>query len=89
MPVISTKFSVHFPTDSISTLGRIKDISHSRLLRPSVDSSGYYLIRVNYNLDTRTLRLHKVMANFFLPDDYSETEDLLTTLITTEEAAIS
>lgn len=73
IPVISTKFGIYFPLYSISTHGRVKKISDSRLLRPYLDSSGYYQVRLTRNFNTQSFRVHKLMAIVFLLHDYSET----------------
>ncbi len=55
----------------VSNFGNVRNIKFNRILKPGVDTNGYYIV-ILYNLGKRTTRkIHKLVAPIFLenPDD--------------------
>ena len=62
---------VGFPNYQVSTFGNVKNVKTGRILKPSIGSDGYYIVKL-YNDDVKvTKRIHKLIALTFLenPDD--------------------
>lgn len=52
----------------ISDLGNIKSNYVNRLLKPSVDQFGYCRITATKNKKQKTLRIHRLVAQLFIPN---------------------
>jgi len=76
-PVVSTQFGLDFHSYCISTCGRVKNISHSRLLKQNLDTNGYCQVSLTNNSGKVRLSVHKLVSMIFLPSTYSEKRQIV------------
>ena len=55
----------------VSNIGRVRNVSTSKILKPRLNRQGYYQVKLYQNKIVKTYRVHKLVANEFLikPDD--------------------
>jgi len=59
------------PVYAISNLGRIKRVSHNRLLNPYQNSNGYAVTNLTYGTYYKGIQIHRLVAQLFLGDSPS------------------
>ena len=52
----------------ISNIGRIKNKINNRLLRPRVGTYGYYKVNLYKNKKVKTIEIHRLVAEAFIPN---------------------
>lgn len=52
----------------ISDLGNVKSIYSNKILKPSVDKYGYVRFSATKNKKQKTLRIHRLVAELFIPN---------------------
>ena len=55
-------------TYEVSRKGNVRRANNRRILKPVVNSSGYFLIRLRHNNKTITKYLHRLVAEAFIPN---------------------
>jgi hypothetical protein len=50
----------------VSNIGRVRNVSTGRILKPVVDTVGYYRVRLYEGGITKKIRIHRLVANEFL-----------------------
>lgn len=69
--LISSEFSLHYPNYSISDYGRFRNDKTTRLLKPSLDTSGYLKVRACHT-KPKPYFIHRLVAIIFMPSGYSD-----------------
>jgi hypothetical protein len=57
-----------FPNYEVSIFGNIKNKTSGKLLKPSLNSSGYYRCTLINNLKKKTITIHRIVSQIFLPN---------------------
>lgn len=63
---------------SVSNIGRVRNDKFNRILTPSVNSSGYYHVRLCKNGKAKTERIHPLVAKYFCENhnEYDEVDHI-------------
>lgn len=57
-----------FPLYEVSTLGRVRHIKHKKIRKARLRNDGYYqLTLMHKNGELKTFRIHKLVADAFIP----------------------
>ena len=51
----------------VSICGQVRNSKTKRVLKPGIDDKGYYIVCLCKNNNKKTYRIHKLVANAFLP----------------------
>ena len=57
-----------FPDYTINTEGQIFSKKSNRLLRPGINSSGYYCVSITRDNKIHALNVHRALAEIFIPN---------------------
>ncbi len=52
----------------ISTSGKIKSLKYNKILKPNVKHDGYVTVVLSKNSKTKAYRIHRLVAEAFIPD---------------------
>lgn len=52
----------------VSNLGNVKSTYHNKILKPSADKYGYVRFSATKNKKQKTLRIHRLVAELFIPN---------------------
>ena len=55
-----------FPSYWVSTLGRVYSVRSRKFLKPQMDSSGHFQVRLSNERETRLVFVHRLMAEAFI-----------------------
>lgn len=61
-----TKQITDFPNYEISNLGVVKNTKTGRILKPSINKSGYYCVVLTKDKKKTTKKIHMLVATFFI-----------------------
>ena len=53
---------------SVSNFGNVRNDRTNRILKLGIDDSGYYKVILYKNGKTKNMRVHKLVANAFIPN---------------------
>ena len=59
-----------FENYEVSNFGNVKNIKTGRKLKPGINNSHYYYVILYKDGKTFTKRIHKLVANVFLPNPF-------------------
>jgi len=63
---------IDFPNYAISTYGHVLNTKTGRILKPSIDTHGYYKVILCNNKKKTIKRIHKLVCNTFLDNIYNK-----------------
>lgn len=63
-----------FPNYQVSNLGNVKNIKRDKIKEPGNDSHGYLKVDLYKNSKRTTRKIHRLVANAFLPEDPKRTD---------------
>jgi len=66
--IIEIKQIKDFENYTINILGEIKNIKTGNILKQSIDGKGYYKIKLSQNNIKKTLNIHRLLAQHFIPN---------------------
>ncbi len=52
----------------VSICGQVRNVKTKRILKPGVNSCGYYLVALCRNCKLKTHKIHRLVANAFIPN---------------------
>ena len=61
-----------FENYSVSNLGNIKNIKTDRVLKPGINSKGYYTVSLRSDGKSYTKKIHKLVAEYFIVNPYNK-----------------
>ena len=61
-----------FENYEVSNFGRIRNKKTGRVLKPFIDAYGYYIVSLCSDGKTYTKRIHKLVAEAFIPNPYDK-----------------
>lgn len=61
-----------FPTYWISTLGRVYSTRTGKFLKPQIDSSGHFQVRLTNEREVRLCMVHRLVADAFIDNPYAD-----------------
>ena len=61
-------------TGAIKSLPRNGTVNHERILKPKVDKDGYLTITLRKNDKPKTFRIHRIVAQSFIPNYHNKTQ---------------
>ena len=61
-----------FENYSVSNLGNIKNNKTGRILKPTINFHGYYQVSLCQDGNTYTKKIHKLVAEYFIPNLYNK-----------------
>jgi hypothetical protein len=61
-----------FENYSVSNLGNIINNKTNRILKPSIDAYGYYIVSLRSDKNTYTKKIHKLIAEYFIANPYNK-----------------
>ena len=59
---------VEYPKFVINEQGQIKNTTTGNFMKPYIGKSGYYLVNLNFDNKVKNIRLHKALAETFIPN---------------------
>lgn len=54
--------------------GRVFSLKHNKFLKPAKDEKGYFRIRLSNNGESKTFKLHRLIAEMFIPKVEGKTQ---------------
>jgi hypothetical protein len=61
-----------FENYSVSNLGRVKNNKTDRILKPGIDSHGYYTVNLRSDGKSYTKTIHKLVSEYFIANPYNK-----------------
>jgi hypothetical protein len=61
-----------YPNYDVSTFGNVRNNKHKNILKPTLNSSGYYRCTLVNNIGKKTITIHKLVANCFIENIYNK-----------------